>query len=57
MDGGAPARRLSGGNVSKENIRSLRRTSAASAFCRPAKNLNLKETVMYGYPSDFIINE
>jgi len=34
-----------------------RRTSAASAFCRPAKNLNLKETVMYGYPSDFIINE
>jgi len=30
---------------------------AASAFCWPAKNLNLKETVMYDYLSDFIINE
>jgi len=34
-----------------------RKTSTASAFCRPAKEPEFEKTVMYGYPSDFIINE
>jgi len=50
MDGGAPARRLSGGNVSEENIRSL-------CVLPACKKPEFEKTVIYDYLSDFIINE